>query len=650
MAKVVSSKPYATGSGRKPATPKKNSKATATAASPEKASPVRTSPRRRSIVSESAEKEPENLVVQEPKTTKAAQSKKQKKRPVPQPPSFNEGKRAATKSPRKAAKVSKADSEENTFEPPEIHHSIGDMHEHEAGLRRSPRRASIEAQQKLIASKLDLSASPEQSESSSLFHAEEEEEVEESPALQQEEEEDEESPALQQHEERNPFLESESETFTGGPFYNDEVYEAEEEQLEEYENYDAEEEDEDDLGKEYNAQFERHSSAASAIKDRIRQYFARYERPADEASRDNLVWKRVSNWIGERLVPTARELTHAFTQKTIELTKAALEQLNAAQRTETPLEADAITEDDDDVVYEELINDYSQEPIDEDIMYDAHAHEDTNFEMEEEGEQVSPKRMKVDSESVVVEEQPVILPPAVLEEEPVVSQMSQVVEARLTEIVLFFAHCNPTTPKPAIYEHLEEFFRLKGDHPLNPTERHLIHTVLKDYLLIGAISLTPTVPSVPLSREVSDEGRKMADIIATTAALNDSPSKSVRLSASGVRFRAPTFTPEEEAQIDALLEYRKQQQQQQQKLKEPKSLSSTGVRSRLQRKLLDLDRTIEIFESIPTTTDNRDSIQTAISTIISEKVSVSKFSGWLYLTNVLLLDEKRQAKGRRGAS
>ena len=120
----------------------------------------------------------------------------------------------------------------------------------------------------------------------------------------------------------------------------------------------------------------------------------------------------------------------------------------------------------------------------------------------------------------------------------------------------------------------------------------------------------------------------MVDITTTAAVLNTSPSKSVRLPASGVRFRAPTFSPEEEAQIDARIESHKQ------KHKEKKTLSSAGVRSRLQRKLLDLDRTIEIFESIPTVVDNRDSIQAIINNIISEKVQnfkfISKFYNFLY--------------------
>ncbi len=552
MAKVVSSKPYA---AKKPSPPKTNS--------PKKTeSPVRTSPRKRA--NESVEP------VKEPKVFKASQVKKTKK---PQPPTFNEPKKASSprKSPKKASVVEEEDREKE-----EVAMVEKEAIEEEVELRR---RASIEAQQKLIISKLDFDsvASEEAIENSPVF-------VEETVSSEATEDEDFMEDSIQEDEENNPFFDHEK-------------------YLKSVEN--------DDLGELYNAQFKRKSSTAALIKDRIRNYFSRREQSetSSNLSAESVVWKRVTSWIGESLALTARELTQTITQKTIEFTKSALEQLGPQPEKkifvfEESEEDDELYEQEDEKLFELTEEFESVEEVD-----------DVN-----DVEMISPKRMKIDSEPLVTIEpvQQDSLPVASFE---VLPKVSVVVEARLTEIVLFFARCTSNTPLPTIYEHLDEFFRLKGDVALNPTELSLVHNVVKEHLLKDSnASLTPLIPPAQISREVSEEGRKMADIMATAAVLNDSPSKSIRLPASGVRFRAPTFSAEEEARIDAILDSRKQKQKQ----NEAKALSSTGVRSRLQRKLLDLDRTIEIFESIPTVVDNRDSIQAAINSIINEKVILEK--------------------------
>lgn len=623
MAKVASSKPFETGNSRKPNSPAKKTRASTVVEGETSPNKARMSPRRRAATED-------RLTISSPR-----QPKKSDKRSIPKAPVFSETPTRAEPVKNVEKSVSSRKSPRKTTEKPAVDAS-SEMPEEEASPempdevtsprkssrkspvnspkkyprkpqklpkspkeadsepdrqdeketveplspRRSPRRTSVDTGRTLVA-EIFKSESIEESTDTSIYQESENSPVFEESVVEAEQ--------IFEEDTENPFLEAESDDFEHGPS-----------------EYSSDESD-DDLGTEYNSQFRRNSSSAAVIKERIRQYFARREQRSSE---EPPVWSRVRSWIGEigeKVIPMTKDLTNS----TLEFTRSTIEQLNQRIRQSRNQQESRIKQEYEEPQYEEkIVDEEMNESVHEEQVIEEKEFEEVNLQ------EMESKRIKIDAEPLQFS-----LPEASFETVPVATPFKIVdlaVEARLTEIVLFFARCNATTPTPLIYEYLEEFFRLKESTPMNPTERQLIHNVLKDNLMVGSITLTPTVaPSLVDEQGLAykEESRRMTEMINTSAIINESPHRLTTLRVSGVRFRAPTFTSEEEARIEELESAFKSKSSKQ------RTFATSGVRSRLQRKLLDLDRTIEIFESIPTVGDSRDFVQSAIDSIVSEKVS-----------------------------
>ena len=203
------------------------------------------------------------------------------------------------------------------------------------------------------------------------------------------------------------------------------------------------------------------------------------------------------------------------------------------------------------------------------------------------------------------------------------SVYNEVMDSRLTEIVLFFAKCTKDTPISSIYEHLEEFFTLKGENSLNLTEKQLVSSVIKDFLTekdeITSNNLSP-VP-VPAYEPIFVS--------------SESPKRIKILSGSGIRFRAPKFTAEEEVRLEELEQVRQKNLAALVANNRISTLSTPQQRSKLQRKLLAPEMTAELIEGMPenrvkssNTKNKTDSVSSAFENIISQKVKFEIYNNF----------------------
>ena len=410
-------------------------------------------------------------------------------------------------------------------------------------------------------------------------------------------------------------------------------------------------------------------NTSNSVKTRLSEYFKR-----QESTRSHL-WNWMKDWISERVIPGAVELGEA----TVEITKKAIKQISRRLVESSTNSTNEIENETSNIAYQ-LNDELMSQGIYNDEEEEHHGNiQELKFEepmafmaMDNENENVNinfiadkdEREMKV--QELITSEQSSyynVNEPLVNEQfknynhnyqkiersysnnseshsksspmSPFKSSSStsnfinsDILDSRLTELVLFFAKCTRETPLPSIYENLQEFFMLKGEHVLNYTEKQLVSTVMREYLtecddegiVVKEHSMIPEYNPVVLIQDA----QKNENFYSVN---NDNNSKKIKVfPTSGIRFKAPKFTIEEEARFEELEKFRQEQQQQQQ---QKFSKTSTPLKMR-SKKLMTLQETANIFESIDVAPvrfnyrgrgkDNGDSVSSAIEDIIEQKV------------------------------
>ena len=634
MAKVASSKPYGSG--------KRNSAQTESDHPPKDqipGSPIRTSPRRKkSTVNEEATE----IIADNSKD-----NKKGKTTLIPEPPRFTDTKKLSQKQAKtpqkKATKSAKS---------PKTPKSGG-------GRRKSAREPII------------LSEAEEREER-------EEREEETSGELEQDQEQDLIDYVESIHQENRAMFEEQVEDeeyidYEGGTEATDDTEDFHYDEDELTGEYDESEESNES---EYNDQFK---YTSESIRSRLSQYFNRQEStitntPTTSSSAftslttstgRSQLWNNMKDWISDRVIPSAREIGEV----TVDYTRRAIGQiskrLESTDKTETASEIDdfdgdeyvqeeeisvSMSEDSNPKIYE-ITDDFRDEGQDEPLeqfehkrskMEDYEMQPDSNvdshnvdsFNLESKGSSyhsfMSQHDVTLVMEPTVNEE---LSTPGRSTEAQVHQQQwqstssmiqSDILNSRLTEIVLFLAKCSKDTSLPSIYEHLEELFTLKGENSLNFTEKQLVSTVIGDYLTEKPVSVAESELTEMMMMGNTGKSNTGYEPIMMTGS---SPKRVKVLPSSGIRFRAPKFTPEEEALLEEL-EQARLQQQQKTSSKLTTALATPSQRSKLQKKLLNPEMTAEMIHSLP---DNRgrigvgekrkaDSVSDAIEDIIAQKV------------------------------
>jgi hypothetical protein len=599
MAKVASSKPYGSSARKSstPTTPKKGNSRKSLTSEAIKSSPVRTSPRRR----KEAEEVKETNESAEPATTSIAKKSKPKTK-KPTIPLFSDS--TSTKS-KKKTKVNEEELPVAQEAESEIEDYIESFLNEDEEMNDSEHVENVNEHDETFENDEHFEAS-----SKNEYSSENEESFNEQETYNEYEEEEEEDNNEQDSSNYDPFhYNSSSENV-----YNDEAENSEilNEQVQ------------------YSESF-RYTS--QNVRNRLAEYFNRQEAISSSAASTatairSRLWNKMKNWISESVLIGAKEIG--------DLTKKAIEALTAKNEN----------------VSTNYNNDIEQQVAIEDEMDYYEGNEETKRMklMEDEDDSMCSRIEEVREEVNVIDHDTVNEAPnatrdsreshtsyhslptsidsfASVEGKPIASATgnnyfdSSVLGARLTEIILFLAKCSATTPISLIYEHLEELFTLKGSVPLNLTEKQLVSTVLRDFLVeeeVDESHLAQQMP-VPVFEPL---------VLSTSNSHNhneDSSSRVRVLPASGIRFRAPKFTAEEEARFEAS---EKQTRDQPFSIRSTpnrmKSVTSTPLqRLRIQKKLLPFERTAALLDSLPenqeTATNNRHPT-TPIDEIISQKV------------------------------
>lgn len=567
MAKIASSKLYGSGKPDKPPSDRLsgNNKN-------EEMSPIRTSPRRR-----------KNLAGEEVKVEVVEKSKGRK----PSAPKFNESK---TKREEvrviQSAEVTKAKTPKKT-KAPKSPKSSKPKTELEPVI--------IERDEPVLAAEV-VEPTEEEALSEMMDYVEsiQAEVVENSPIFE-----------LDGNVEYEDYVEAATEGF----HYDDEV-EGEGEGGEDYESDALNEE-------EYNDQFK---YTSMSVKNRLAQYFERQETSSvsdHPPTQKSQIWNRMKNWISVNF----KDLS-GFT---VECTKRLVEEIGKrleSGKTAAAEEPEANNEQDErNRVIEDgetRLMDYEEDAdYNENINENVYEHEQVEFVPESAPEIVDRQEIEVSGSfhSLPPENDVTAVLPARTSFE------SDVMDSRLTELVLFFAKCTESTPVPAIYEHLEEFFTLKGCNSLNFTEKQLISGVLKDFL---------TERDEEEEQHSAGGGIPVYELSAPAV----SPKRVKVLPGSGIRFRAPKFTEEEERRLEEL-EQARQRNLISSNTPRISTFSTPSQRSKLQKKLLAPETTAEIIEGMPANRgrvtfgvggkkDKNDSVSSAIEDIISQRVRSSE--------------------------
>lgn len=638
MAKVASSKPYGSG--------KRN---IVTETDPENqpqnyVSPIRTSPRRKRNNDNDNDNDEmidkTSVKISEKKTKKSSSSSS-----IPEPPRFNDPKKKQQKkvsTPQKVKSTSKSPKSsvrrKSALEPIVLNENyINSDKSQEVNLNESERDFVTETTEK-------------EEENSNEEEAEQEELFDYVESIQQEN-----SPIFEENvaeEDENDYVNYEEIEET------EEIEYIEEPEEENEFNYEEEDEISRSIGAESKDQFK---YTSESVRARLAQYFNRFERSSSSVSNDSTLsvitsssgrselWNRVKDWISERVIPSALEISEA----TVEYTKKAIESISKRLESNRNNLNDAKSNDNEVIEdYEtlsssgsnelsspkiyEIIEDYQDDfPEESEIeneskkvktmwdyeMYNADSNEN-EIEPKEEvfigSKESSYHSLPADQDVTLIFDQSDDKPQSThVPNFPAKASIinSDILDSRLTEIVLFFAKCTNQTSLPSIYEHLEEFFTLKGENSLNFTEKQLVSGVIRDYLT-ETPSQASDHNSAPIYEPILMPGE------------SQTPKRIKTLSNSGIRFRAPKFTPEEETRLEEL-EQARLLQQQKTSSKLTTSLATPSQRSKLQRKLLNPANMVEMMESLPEArgrigaTEKRksDSVSDAIEDIISQKVN-----------------------------
>lgn len=546
MAKIASSKPYGSGKTKTPTkSPVANKEIETTS------SPVRTSPRRR-----------KSLVEAEEEAVQWKEAKKGKK-VKPAPPKFTESKKKKGEGSEKTRGRRKSALEPIVVNEPEAK----EFEEVNVEVRDEIRDEFDEIFE-YVNYKEEQEAQEEEQEEEYRYQEQEQEEEDYVESIHRTESIYEEKQISQNNEINQSAIYEEEAAFH---YDEDEVVESE------GSNSEALDEEE------YNDQFQYNSSN---VRLRLAQYFQRQEMTTmgtTASSLKNQLWTRMKEWVSERVIPATVE----YTKKAIEQISKSFEKPAIRDIEEFEPEIYEISDDQDEIDYEMEVES-KKVKLSEEIE-----------NLEEENYSPSLPHIPLshsDSASC--------LTPQTKSEPKIV--YNEVMDSRLTEIVLFFAKCSWDTPIFSIYEHLEEFFTLKGENGLNFTEKQLVSTVIKEFLT-----------------EAQEEEQFQTKVPPVYEPVSIVPSSKV-LPRSGIRFRAPKFSPEEEARLEELEQIRQKNLS-----TKISTLSTPQQRTKIQRKLLAPERTVEIIEGLP---ENRgragnfkdksksDSVSSAIEDIISQKV------------------------------
>ena len=390
---------------------------------------------------------------------------------------------------------------------------------------------------------------------------------------------------------------------------------------------------------EYNDQFQ---YTSESVRARLSQYFNRHESRAANnstatsalttATGRSQLWNRIKDWISDRVIPGAREIGE-YTKKAIEQISRRIESKPEEDFTEEQYETalDSWSDCAGPKIYEITEDEDRDQAIENNKVMDDYEMDFNATECEAQDSVIESKESSYHS-LLAQQDTSLVIEPSVqvhaTPEKPFSHSMksninSDILDSRLTEIVLFLAKCSPDTPLPAIYEHLEELFTLKGENSLNFTEKQLVSTIIRDFLTenvhhadgeMGGIN-SGTSCNAPLYEPIVMSGER------------SNPKRIKVLSSSGIRFRAPQFTPEEEARLDELEQVRLLQRQKS-SAKLTTGLATPSQRFKLQKKLLNPESTVEMMETLPETRGRSgaiekrkvDSISAAIEDIISQKV------------------------------
>lgn len=618
MAKIASSKPYGSGKAKTPTKPASKKEI-------EAASPLRTSPRRRN--SEAVEVFGTEAQLEDVKVS-GGRGKK------PIPPTFFASKKKAVevkpKSPRTPGRGRRKSALEPvvpSFEPEE---------------KREPVADEIEDIFKYV----NYTTTTEEEEES---YEEEEDYVE---SIRQKEREEKNLTRINEKDNSPMFVEYEIsgeslEDFEHETTPSDEevAFHFDSDEIETSEGSNSEALNEE----EYNDRFKYNSSN---VRLRLAQYFQRQESAFSSASSlKNQFWTRMKEWVNESVIPSAKE----FGEVTVEYTKKAMEQFSKRLEKKDESGSEKVYNDENDVsiyedepkIYEiteeEEIIDSSDMDVylsggDDDGTGDnkrAKLMEGIDPDEKREGEEEDEDEEEIIANSFILSQpssrvlsqqsslkssyhsipadETLLITPQKQENNPK-TVYSEFMDSRLTEIVLFFAKCTRDTPISSIYEHLEEFFTLKGGNSLNLTEKQLVSSVLKDFLTEKDEIVSNNLPPAPVYEPIG------------------SPKRIKILPGSGIRFRAPKFTVEEEVHLEELEQMRQKNLDALAGNNKISTLSTPQQRNKLQRKLLAPERTAELIEGMPenrgkssNTKSKTDSVSSAIENIISQKVKFEYF-------------------------
>lgn len=632
MAKIASSKPYGSGKVKTPTKSLEKKKEI------EVVSPIRTSPRRRK--SEAAE-----TGEQEKGTEKIEVKKTGVRGEKPKPPTFSGSKKKIIEAKPKSPKTPGRGRRKSVLEPVVLTSAIESEPAVEA--EGTSEETSADEIDNIFKYMSQTSATEEE-----FYDDDEEEDGEEDYVgsihrrereelnliLERQEMEDDEdgnSPIFDEEEEVNHEVPNENlEEFEHVTTPSDEevAFHFDEDEIESSEGSNSEALNEE----EYNAQFRYNSSN---VRLRLAQYFQRQESALSSASSlKNRLWTRMKEWVSTSVISSAKELGEV----TVEYTKKAIEQITKRlEKKDGPRELndnDVSVYEDEPIIYEiteeeqeeeEVLGTYDEMDFGQGGHVNVDGHEECDnkriklMENEEDFEmlhspfvlnspvhkQSQSSSLKSSYHSVPADETLMFNPQK--QENPQKPVYSEVMDSRLTEIVLFFAKCTRDTPIASIYEHLEEFFTLKGENTLNLTEKQLVSSVIKDFLTEKDEAVkVPTVPAYEPAVKV-----------------NESPKRIKVLSGSGIRFRAPKFTAEEEARLEELEQARRKNLTAFVSNNKISVLSTPQQRSKIQRKLLTPEATAEFIEGMPenrgkasNTKNEADSVSSAIEEIICQKV------------------------------
>lgn len=642
MAKIASSKPYGSGKAKTPTKPTAKKEI-------EVASPVRTSPRRRK--SEAAEL---SAAVEQSEVQLEQLKKSGGRGRKPSPPTFSASKNKSVKAKPKSPKTPGRGRRKSALDPV-VFNSEPDKPETETS-----EAAVVEVE--ITPNEIDdifkyvnhTTATEEES------YEDEEEDEEEDYVESIRQKEREESNLMSKREENSPIFEEDMYEISGDNSEQDFEHETTPSDEEVAFHFDEEEIESSEGSnsealnvEEYNDQFTYNSSN---VRLRLAQYFQRQESALSSASSlKNQLWTRMKEFVIENVIPSAKELGEV----TVEYTKKAIEQITKRleKKEEEAVDvSDVSVYEDEPRIYEiteeEQVNEYEGEDDNdnEDNEMEVYGNHDSDskraklMENQEEEDfemaqnsfilnqtsqpvfnvqnqpnsniqsqpssniQSQPSSLKSSYHSVPADETLLFTPQR---QEPITPKVvyNEAMDSRLTEIVLFFAKCTRDTPISSIYEHLEKFFTLKGENSLNLTEKQLVSTVIKNFLTEEDES--SAVPS-------------MVPVYEPVVIPNESPKRIKVLSGSGIRFRAPKFTAEEEARLEELEKKRQKNLSMNNKMS---TLSTPQQRNKIQRKLLAPETTAELIEAMPenrgkasSTRNKTDSVSSAIEDIISQKV------------------------------